>query len=264
MRNKMIWIMTLLVFAGLNACSTVPGTDRKRLNLVTTAKIAELSAPAYQELIESSSLVTAGPQAERLRLIGQKIAESAEKFMRESNMEDEIQYYSWEFNLIQDDMINAFCMPGGKIAFYTGILELFENDDQLAVVMGHEIAHAVAKHGNERMSQQLLVNFGGQAIDSLFAEKPEETRALISKVYNTGTTVGVLLPYSRTHEFEADEIGTRLMFYAGYDISQALRFWEIMQTLPGERPPEFLSTHPAPESRIDHLRQVIDRLTAEK
>ena len=187
--------------------------------------------------------------------VGTKIAVSAEKFMREHGMERELEHYQWEFNLIEaDTIINAFCMPGGKVAVYSGILPVAQAENGLAVVMGHEVAHAIANHGGERMSQLLLAQLGGMALSQAVKEQPEKTQQLAMLAYGVGANVGLLLPYSRKHESEADRIGLILMARAGYDPQAAIPFWVRMNEQGGARPPEFLSTHPAPEKRIQDIR----------
>ena len=173
-------------------------------------------------------------------------------------MESEIKNYRWEFNLIENDkMVNAFCMPGGKVGVYTGILPITQNETGLAVVMGHEIAHAIAKHGNERVSQGLLAQLGGVALSTALSKNPGTTNQIFMAAYGVGANVGVLLPYSRLHESEADRIGLILMAKAGYDPREAVPFWQRMNEKGGPRPPEFLSTHPAPESRIKQIQDLI-------
>jgi predicted Zn-dependent protease len=193
-----------------------------------------------------------------VKRIGEDIARATEGFLKESGWESEIKKYKWEFNLIEDDKTaNAWCMPGGKVAFYTGILPLTRDENGLAVVMGHEIAHAVAKHGNERMSQALLVQLGGVALSVALSKQPAQTSQIFTAVYGVSANVGVLLPYSRLHEKEADRIGLILMAKAGYDPREAIPFWQRMNEKGGDRPPEFLSTHPAPETRIQHIQSLI-------
>jgi len=169
-------------------------------------------------------------------------------------MGDRIDNFKWEFNLVENDVPNAWCMPGGKVVFYTGILPYTKDEAGLAVVMGHEIAHAVARHGNERMSQQAFAQYGSIALSSLWKEKPKQTRALLDMAVGVGSNVAVLLPFSRTHESEADKMGLIFMSMAGYDPAQAVEFWKRMAEGGGQKPPEFLSTHPSDETRIKDLK----------
>jgi predicted Zn-dependent protease len=168
-------------------------------------------------------------------------------------MAAEIQNYSWEFNLVESDEINAWCMPGGKVVVYTGILPLTRDETGLAVVMGHEIAHAVAKHGAERVSHGLLVEFGGTALSAALSQKPQKTREIWMTAFGVGAQVGVMLPYSRTHETEADRLGLIFMAMAGYDPRTAVDFWTRMSQSGGGAPPEFLSTHPSDTTRIRNI-----------
>jgi predicted Zn-dependent protease len=193
-----------------------------------------------------------------LRTVGARIARATEELMRERGLEEDLKNYKWEFNLIEDDKtVNAWCMPGGKVAFYTGILPITRNETGIAVVMGHEIAHAIAKHGNERMSQGLLTQLGGAALSVALSTQPAATSNLFMTAYGVGAQVGFLLPYSRVHESEADRIGLILMAKAGYDPREAVPFWRRMNEKGGARPPELLSTHPAPETRIKQIEALL-------
>jgi predicted Zn-dependent protease len=193
-----------------------------------------------------------------VRRVGGRIAQATEEFFRESGMGAEIKNYKWEFNLIEDDkVVNAWCMPGGKVAVYTGLLPVAVDETGLAVVMGHEIAHAIAKHGNERMSQGLLVQLGEIGLGVALGSHTAATTDIFLTAYGAGAQLGFLLPYSRVQESEADRIGLVLMAKAGYDPRQAIPFWERMSAKGGARPPEFLSTHPAPASRIANIREEI-------
>jgi predicted Zn-dependent protease len=241
------------------ACATVPVTGRQQLNLIPNQEILSMSFSSYQELMQSSKLSQNKAQVAQLRAIGGRIAAAAEQFLRDNKMAGEIPNYKWEFNLIDDKKtVNAFCMPGGKVAFYTGILPVTQDDNGIAVVMGHEVAHAIARHGNERMSQALLAQLGGTTLSIALQEKPEQTRELWLAAYGVGTNVGILLPYSRKQEIEADRIGLSIMARAGYDPRTAIPFWERMSKLGGgNQPPEFLSTHPANQRRIEDIKKEI-------
>jgi predicted Zn-dependent protease len=173
-------------------------------------------------------------------------------------MSSRLEGYAWEFNLVEDEAVNAWCMPGGKVVVFTGILPVTRDATGLAVVMGHEIAHAVANHGNERMSQGLMVQMGGTALSKALEDKPEETRNLFLTSFGLGTQVGVLLPYSRLHENESDHLGLIFMAMAGYDPRSAVDFWERMATQKsGGAPPEFLSTHPSDKTRIENIKSLL-------
>ena len=249
-------VLVLILFLGLLAsCATAPVTDRPQLTLVPARELAEQSQRSYDELLAESVVVEGTSAAEMVTRVGRRVAAAAEEFMRDRGMESELALFSWEFNLIEDDQtVNAFCMPGGKIAVYTGILPLTQDETGLAVIMGHEVAHAIAQHGQERVSQALLVELGASTLAAATAEKPETTQDLFLAAYGAGAQVGILLPYSREHEHEADTIGLILMAKAGYDPRAAIDLWQRMASQGGQRPPEFLSTHPHPENRVEELQ----------
>ena len=165
--------------------------------------------------------------------------------------------YKWEFNTVESKEINAWCMPGGKVVVYTGLLPVTQNEAALAIVMGHEIAHSVAKHGNERMSQAMVQQMGGMALEVALAQKPQETQDLFMTTYGIGSEVGAMLPWSRQQETEADQYGLIFSAMAGYDPREAIPFWQRMSTAGGASPPEFLSTHPSDETRLRKLKQFI-------
>jgi predicted Zn-dependent protease len=190
---------------------------------------------------------------DQVRRVGVRITAAVEKFLGQNNLLNKIENYDWEYNVIASDQKNAFAMPGGKIAFYEGIMPVCQDDNGIAVVMSHEIAHAIAQHGNERMSQALVVNLGGVALSEALTTQPQMTQDLAMAAFGIGSQVGIMLPYSRLHESEADELGLYFMAMAGYDPRKAPEFWQRMLDLGGERPPEFLSTHPDPENRIKDL-----------
>ena len=243
----------------LISCTTVPITGRQSLSLVSDSELATMSLKEYQEVLSKSKLSQDQQKVQMVRNVGNRIARATEDLLRQRGLEAEIKNYRWEFNLIQDDKtVNAWCMPGGKVAVYTGILPIAQNEAGLAVVMGHEIAHAVAKHGNERVSQGLLQQMGGVALSVALSTSPAATSNLFLMAYGVGTNVGIMLPYSRTHESEADRIGLILMAKAGYDPREAISFWKRMGAKEGgSRPPEFLSTHPASETRVKQIEALI-------
>jgi predicted Zn-dependent protease len=254
--SSVLAVFTLCLL--LAACATVPLTERKSLRLIPSSELLSLSDQEYAKVLKESKLSRNRQKLQMVTRVGNRIASAAEEFLRESGAEDKIENYQWEFNVIEDDKTaNAWCMPGGKIAVYTGILPHTRNDAGLAVVLGHEVAHAIAEHGNERMSQALLVQLGGVALSVALEEQPEETEQLYMAAYGITANVAALLPYSRLHENEADRIGLTLMAKAGYNPNEAVRFWETMKEQGGSRPPTFLSTHPAPESRIEKIKSLI-------
>ena len=239
-------------------CATVPITGRRQLAIIPGREIVGLGTQQYREILAQSTLSTDATQVERVRMIGGRIARAAEVFYREKGQAAELRHFSWEFNLIQDDKtVNAFCLPGGKVAIYSGILPVAGDDAGLATVIAHEIAHALAHHGSERLSQMMLAQFGGVVLDQATAKGKQQTREFLLLAYGVGMNIGVVLPYSRLHEKEADYIGLILMARAGYDPEAAVAFWERMSRLAGSRTWEFLSTHPAPATRIEDLRQAL-------
>ena len=223
------------------SCATIPITGRRSLNVIPEGQELALGADSYQQVLNESNVVTSGPELEMVRRVGRRIAAVSDK-----------PNYEWEFNLIRaDDTPNAFCLPGGKVAVYTGILPITRDETGLAVVMAHEIAHAIARHGGERMTDQLAFQLGGMGLEALLSEKSERTRNLVLTAYGVGGTVGVLLPFSRKHESEADHIGLVYMAKAGYDPREAGGFWVRMgQNSGGGAPPEWLSTHPSHSTRV--------------
>jgi predicted Zn-dependent protease len=245
------WAGFLLVFF---SCATVPITERRVIHLVSDEEMTALSFQEYTKVIQQSKLSHNPAEVNMVKNVGVRIARATEDLLKEKGMAEDVRNYKWEFNLIDDPKtVNAWCMPGGKVAVYTGILPVTKDETGLAVVMGHEIAHAVAKHGNERMSQGLLTQLGGVALSVALSTQSAATTDLFLSAYGIGTQVGVLLPYSRVHETEADKIGLALMARAGYDPREAVPFWQRMNEKGGSRPPEFLSTHPAPETRIREI-----------
>ena len=248
----------VLIILLIMACASVPITNRQSLSLLPESQLATMSLQEYDKVLKSSKLSVNQQQVEMVRRVGFKIARAAEAFLKEAGMQSEIKNLNWEFNLIEDDkQANAWVMPGGKAAVYTGILKYTQNETGLAVVLGHEVAHAIARHGNERMSQGLLAQMGGVALSVALSQNSAATQNLFMQAYGAGATVGLLLPYSRLHESEADRIGLTLMARAGYDPREAVPFWQRMNEQGGRRPPEFLSTHPAPATRINNIKKYI-------
>lgn len=245
--------LTILLTA-LYACATVPVTGRKQLSLVSSTEINQMAAQQYQEVVNKGPLSTNQEQTQQIKTIGVRIQKAVEQYMADKGMSDQLAGFNWEFNLIQDDnTVNAWCMPGGKVAFYTAILPICKDELGIAVVMGHEVAHAIANHGRERMSQGLMAEFGLSTIGSAMGQNPTATQQIFMQAVGVGTNVG-MLKFSRSHESEADHMGLIFMAMAGYDPSSAPKFWERMATLSGgQQPPEFLSTHPSHETRIKDL-----------
>ena len=252
-------IAAILLLFQLQGCAEVPITHRRGLHLVPETELVNMSFQQYDDVLKKSKLSTDTQKVEMVRRVGNRIAKAAEAFLAQTGQQDQIKNYKWEFNLIEDDKtVNAWVMPGGKAAVYTGILPYTQDETGLAVVLGHEVAHALADHGNERMSEALLAQMGGMALSVALSSQQEQTKQLFMAVYGAGATVGFLLPYSRLHESEADRIGLTLMARAGYDPREAVLFWERMSKQEGKSsPPQFLSTHPAPQTRIADIKKYL-------
>lgn len=238
----------------LHSCATVPVTGRRQVSLISSAEINQMSADQYQQVLRESKLSSNQEQVAMVKRVGNNIKTAVEQYMASKGASDELVGFNWEFNLIQDDeTVNAWCMPGGKVAFYTAIMPICQDELGVAVVMGHEVAHAIANHGRERMSQGLIAQFGLGTLSAAMGQNPTATENIFLQAVGVGTNVG-MLKFSRSHESEADHIGLIFMAMAGYDPSAAPKFWERMSSLSGgQAPPEFLSTHPSHETRIHDL-----------
>ncbi len=241
----------------LISCSRVMITGRKQISLVSDSELLTMSFLSYKEFIDSVPLSKNLQQTALVKKVGNNIAGAVENYMRDNGLSDEIQNYAWEFNLVQDPSMNAFCMPGGKVVFFEGIMPICQDEQGIAVVMGHEVAHAVAKHSKERMSQQMLLSYGSAITDILLSQKSDATRSSIQLLYGLGSQFGVILPYSRNHESEADRLGLIFMAMAGYDPTAAVAFWERMSAGETASVPEFLSTHPANAKRIADIKKLL-------
>ncbi len=253
------FLSVLCLMAIVYSCRQVPLTGRRQINLLPSSQMLALSTSSYRETLSQSRVVRGTAEANRVNEVGQNIRRAVEAYMRQNNMADQLENFEWEFNLIDDNSVNAWAMPGGKVAVYTGILPITQNEHGLATVMGHEVAHAVARHGNERMSQGLATQLGGLGLQAALSSRPQETQQLFQMAYGVGSQVGVMLPFSRLHESEADRLGVIFMQMAGYNPEEAIPFWERMsQKAGGGSTPEFLSTHPAPATRIRNLRKYIN------
>lgn len=257
LKKRLGCFLLLPAICFLSACSMVPISGRRQINLIPSGEINSMSFNSYKEFLASHKLSGDAQKTTMVKRAGRNIQAAVEEYFAKNNMSHRLEGYDWEFNLVEDDTVNAWCMPGGKVVIYTGILPLTRDETGLAVVMGHEIAHAVANHGNERMSQGLMVEMGSAALSKALEEKPEETRNLFLTSFGLGTQIGVLLPYSRLHESEADHLGLIFMAMAGYDPRVAVNFWERMASNKGGAPPEFLSTHPSDRTRIQNIQSLL-------
>lgn len=250
-----IGFLSLILF--LDACSTVPLIGRKQVSLLPESSMVEMSLTNYGEFLKANKLSTNQEQTATVKRVGAKMAMAVEKYLKDNGYADRIADFKWEFNLVQNDELNAWCMPGGKVVFYTGIMPLTKNDAGVAVIMGHEIGHAVARHGNERMSIQLGQQFGSTALSEIIKAKPQETQAIYQTVFGLGTQYLGVLPYSRLHEYEGDKLGLIFMSIAGYNPNEAISFWERMAASSTGKMPEFMSTHPLEQNRIDAIKQFL-------
>jgi predicted Zn-dependent protease len=258
MRHTKIILSLAIVFLVLLSCATVPITGRRQLALMPSSTLNSLSFQQYSEFMSGHKLSTNTGATQMVKNVGNGIKDAVRVYMTQQGSADALQGYEWEFNLVDDSLVNAWCMPGGKVVVYTGLLSVAKNETDLAVVMGHEIAHAIANHGNERMTQGLIASMGSVALSEALKNKPEETKALFQTAYGVGVQLGALLPYSRLHESEADRMGLVFMAMAGYDPNMAIGFWGRMSAMKeGGGPPEFLSTHPSDAKRISQIRELI-------
>lgn len=243
MKNLLIFIICLSLFF---SCATVPYSKRKALILFSLDEEIALGEKAFNEFMKKAKVSDDEKNFELIKKVGQKIAKVAEQ-----------PKYKWEFVLVEDKTINAFCLPGGKVVFFSGILPLCQDEDGIAVVMSHEVAHAVARHGAERMSQGLIAELGENILLSAISNKTPQAQRAILTAYGLGANIGVLLPFSRKHEYEADYIGLILMAKAGYNPNKALEFWQrMLKSQEGKgQIPEFLSTHPNDKKRIENIKK---------
>lgn len=253
--NKFIYLAIVLVII---ACSTVPITGRKQIKLVPDGQMTAMSATNYTDFLteNKTKLIKSGAQYDLVNKVGKSISVSVEEYLKKNGLGNTISNYNWEFNVVNDATANAWCMPGGKVVVYTGILPITQTETGLAVVMGHEIAHAVANHGSERYSQSMMANGIMTLADILLYDEknPKASSEMLLQAMGFGTQLG-LLKFSRTHESEADKMGLVFMAMAGYNPEEAVSFWQRMaQMSDGAAPPQFLSTHPSNQTRIDDLK----------
>lgn len=238
-------------------CAEVPITGRSQLNLVPDSLVNSMALEEYQAFLKENKVSTDPQKTAMVREVGKRIAGAVETYFRQQGLASQVSGFSWEFNLVENEEKNAWCMPGGKVVVYTGLLPITQDENGLAVVMSHEIAHAVARHGSERMSQGLLYQMGGMALSEAIQNHPAATQRLFMQSYGLGAQIGVLLPYSRLHEKEADRLGLIFMGMAGYNPQTAVDFWKRMAADKSASPPEFLSTHPSDQTRIQAIQEVL-------
>jgi predicted Zn-dependent protease len=253
------FIVAILIISAVYACSKVPVTGRKQINLVSDSEMNSMSLTSYNEFLTENKgkVLSSGPEVVMVKRVGANIAKAVTEYMTANKMQDAIKNFQWEFNVVDDKTVNAWCMPGGKVVVYTGIMSVAKNETALAVVMGHEIAHAVAKHGSERMSQGLLQEFGGAVLSQALSQKSEVTKGLFMTAYGAGSNILGVLPFSRLQESEADKLGLIFMAMAGYNPEEAISFWQRMSAASQGGTPEFLSTHPSDDTRIKQIKDFL-------
>jgi predicted Zn-dependent protease len=253
MRQKILSFGVVVLMAV--QCATVPLTGRKQFSIIPSSQILTLGTDSYNQILKENKISTNAQYVNTVKSVGHNLSAAVEKYFASNNQSDLLKGYAWEYNVLQSKEVNAFCLPGGKIAFYEGIMPVCMDDNGVAVVMSHEVSHAIANHGSERMSEQMAVQLGGMALDVALQQKPDATRQIAMAAFGAGTTVGVLLPFSRQQESEADELGLYFMAMAGYDPSKAIEFWQRMMEQSKGAPPQFLSDHPSDQTRIDDLKK---------
>jgi predicted Zn-dependent protease len=249
----------LLAIGLLTGCALNLLTGRKQLHLVQESEMQLMARDQYKAFLSENKVLNSSNSRDAATVdrVGARISKAITKYFATRGESSLLEGYQWEFNTIDSKEINAWCMPGGKVVVYTGLLSVTQNEAALAIVMGHEIAHSVARHGNERMSQAMVQQLGGMALEVALAQKPQETQNLFMTAYGIGSEVGAILPWSRQQETEADQYGLIFSAIAGYDPREALPFWQRMAAAGGGSPPEFLSTHPSDATRLRKMEQFI-------
>ncbi|AUP81158.1 M48 family metallopeptidase [Flavivirga eckloniae] len=258
--KKLLLIVGIVMF--VLSCATNPFTGKNTLALVPNSQLFPTAFAQYDQFLTENKVIKGTKDAEMIKRVGQRIAVAAERWLNSNGNQGYLTDYKWEYNLVDDKTVNAWCMPGGKIVFYTGILPIAKGETGVAAIMGHEVAHALANHGQQRMSAAYLQQ--GLAVAGNIAIKDEKSRNAFNQYYGVGTQVGVMLPFSRSHETEADVIGVYLMAIAGYNPDEASELWKRMKANSGGKaPPEILSTHPSNDSRIANLKRLAPEAKAE-
>jgi predicted Zn-dependent protease len=256
MKKNVLIIATSVVLL-VGSCATNPFTGKKTIALVPDSQIFPSAFQQYGQFLSENKVLTGTKDAQRVETVANKIKVAAERWLTANGKATYLTNYQWEYKLVENKEMNAWCMPGGKIVVYTGILPVCKDDAGLAAVLGHEVSHALANHGQQRMSAGLLQQLGGVGVAVATGNKSPETQQMIMQAYGVGSQVGLMLPFSRDHENEADMIGLTLMAIAGYNPENAVFLWERMAAQGGEAPPEILSTHPSNQTRIDNLKSLI-------
>lgn len=261
LRKALIAVSLLMLVV---SCKTNPFTGEKNLNFVSNDQLFPASFQQYNQFLSENEVVSGTSESRMVKRVGENIVTAAERYLNANGYQGFLKDFRWEFNLVKDDQVNAFAMPGGKVVIYTGIMPVAQDETGLAVVMAHEISHALADHGAQRLSAAQLQQLGAVAGSVALSGKSEQTQQIFAQAYGLGTTVGVMLPFSRSHEAEADRIGLTLMAIAGYNPDEAADLWRRMQAQSdGNAPPEFLSTHPSNQTRINNLEKWAPEAKAE-
>src|SRR5574344_2160773 len=259
---KKYLILFLTATALLYGCSSVPITGRRQLNLVSDADVISSSLTEYKSYMGKATISGNKTESEVVTRVGKRMAAATQQYLKNNGMYSEISNFSWEFNLVKNDELNAFCMPGGKIVVYEGLMKIITSDDELAVVLGHEVAHAVAKHSNERMSQQIVAQYGSNILGAALSNKSAAVQSVAGQVFGLGTQYGVMLPFSRKQESEADYMGLVLMSMAGYNPDVAVGFWKKMSASGTSTVPELMSSNASDETRMANISKNLPAIKA--
>ena len=248
-------ILTIIVCILCLSCATNPFTGKKTMAFMPNSQLLPMAFAEYDKFLSANKVIKGTSDAEMINRVGQRISVAAERWLDANNHQGYLKDYKWEYNLVDDKAVNAWCMPGGKIVFYTGILPIAKNEAGIAAIMGHEVAHALANHGQQRISAGMIQHGAGIGVAIATKDKSSSEQKIWMQAFAVGSSVGGMLPFSRAHETEADEIGLYLTAIAGYNPNEAALLWERMKAnSDGKSPPEFLSTHPSNDSRISNLR----------
>ncbi len=258
--KKTSYLSIAVLLLIISSCTKNNLTGKSQLALVPEKEIQSLSLEQYKTFIAKHEVLNPAKDANAamVQRVSNNISKAVQRYFKSKNTPEVLNGYNWEYNLVKDSAINAWCMPGGKVVVYTGILPVSKNENALAVVLGHEVSHALLQHGNQRMSQSMIQQFGGVALSVALANKPAQTQDVFMRAYGVGTEVGFALPFSRKHELEADRFGLIWAVMAGYDPNEAIAFWERMENISnGQKPPELLSTHPSDATRKKKIKEYL-------
>ena len=261
--KKYVFASAIVIAFVVYACSSSPFSDKKRLNFVSNSQLFPTAFQQYSQFLSENKVITGTADARMVEKVGIKIKVAAEKYLASLGETDYLKDYRWEYKLVDDKAINAWCMPGGKIVVYSGILPVTKDEAGLATVMGHEVAHALANHGAERMSASQIQSLGAAGVSLATGSQSAQNQQLFQQAYGLTSNIAGMLPFSRSHETEADKIGLTLMAIAGYNPDQSVVFWQRMSAAGGgSAPMEFLSTHPSDATRIANLKKLIPQAKA--